>query len=388
MPLPIAASGSREEVYYCIEDGSGDISATTPNFVPIRFNEFDPSRNTAQVESNEVNPNRQRTKARQGTYSIEGNLLAELSFASHDYLMQAAFQSTWASQTTITGTTISAAASDNSLNDSGSGFISAGFQVGDLITVSGFTGDTGNNQSDLKITSVTAGKIIVSGGDALVDDSAGESVTIQTAGDYLIVGSTVPTVSILRRNVDIGVDRLYRHCRIGGMGLSVVLNRSAHLTFPAIGESVEEYTVPGGATFSTATTSDMMVPTLGYMHEAGTALTYLTDYNLEMTNNMEAQHSLFQRGAYSVRNGRFTAQGSMSAYFPDNTLLAKFIAETESNHIVRLQDLDGNWYRFICPDLVYTQDTDPTSDDTTKVHNLTFGPGFDGLTTVKIERSV
>jgi hypothetical protein len=81
------------------------------------------------------------------------------------------------STVTLTGTTISALASDNSYNDSGDGFLAVGFAVGDGVIVSGFTGDTGNNTDLAVIVSVTAGKMVVSGL-TLVDDSAGESVTI------------------------------------------------------------------------------------------------------------------------------------------------------------------------------------------------------------------
>lgn len=81
---------------------------------------------------------------------------------------------------TITATTLSALASDNSYNDSGSGFLTAGFAVGDQINVVGFTGSTANNIYSAKITALTAGKMTIGGtdGDAIVDDAAGESVTI------------------------------------------------------------------------------------------------------------------------------------------------------------------------------------------------------------------
>lgn len=80
----------------------------------------------------------------------------------------------------ITATTISAQASDNSYNDSAGGFVSAGFAVGMRVNVTGFTGDTANNIYSGVITSVTAGKITIGGtdGDVIVDDAAGESVTI------------------------------------------------------------------------------------------------------------------------------------------------------------------------------------------------------------------
>lgn len=81
---------------------------------------------------------------------------------------------------TITAATVSAAAADNSYNDSGSGFVAAGFTVGMHVRVTGFTGNVANNISDAVVTAVTAGKLTIGGtdGDVIVDDAAGESVTI------------------------------------------------------------------------------------------------------------------------------------------------------------------------------------------------------------------
>lgn len=91
----------------------------------------------------------------------------------------------WISQVsasvTISAATISAQASDNSFNDSGTGFITAGFAVGDYVHVTGFTGNVANNIFSGKITALTAGKMTIGGtdGDVIVDDAAGESVTIK-----------------------------------------------------------------------------------------------------------------------------------------------------------------------------------------------------------------
>lgn len=81
---------------------------------------------------------------------------------------------------TITAATISAAAADNSYNDSGSGFVAAGFAVDDRVRVQGFTGDVANNILIGTITALTTGKMTIGGtdGDVIVDDAAGESVTI------------------------------------------------------------------------------------------------------------------------------------------------------------------------------------------------------------------
>lgn len=81
---------------------------------------------------------------------------------------------------TMTATTLSAAAADNSYNDSANQFIAEGFGVGDRVRVRGFTGNTANNILSGEITALTAGKMTIGGtdGDVIVDDAAGESVTI------------------------------------------------------------------------------------------------------------------------------------------------------------------------------------------------------------------
>lgn len=81
---------------------------------------------------------------------------------------------------TITATTLSADGDDQSFNDSANGFVTAGFAAGDRVNVTGFTGDTANNIFVAVVTVAAAGKLTIGGtdGGVIVDDAAGESVTI------------------------------------------------------------------------------------------------------------------------------------------------------------------------------------------------------------------
>ncbi len=81
---------------------------------------------------------------------------------------------------TYTATTLSAQASDNSINDSAAQFVAEGFAVGDSVKVDGFTGNAANNKTARTITAITTAKMTFGGsdGDDIVDDAAGESVTI------------------------------------------------------------------------------------------------------------------------------------------------------------------------------------------------------------------
>jgi hypothetical protein len=78
------------------------------------------------------------------------------------------------------GTTFSAAAADNSINDSASGFLVDGFAAGDRVRVTGFS-TAGNNFVVGVITSVTAGKIVIGGTPApvLANEAAGAVVTVE-----------------------------------------------------------------------------------------------------------------------------------------------------------------------------------------------------------------
>lgn len=77
---------------------------------------------------------------------------------------------------TKTATTISFAAADKSINDSGNGLIAAGFVAGDQVKVTG-AANGGNNVFSATGTVVSAGKITTNAG-SIVNEAAGANVTI------------------------------------------------------------------------------------------------------------------------------------------------------------------------------------------------------------------
>lgn len=91
---------------------------------------------------------------------------------------------------TYTATTISASTTDDSFNDSASGFSTTDFGVGDLIQVSGFTGGSAaaNNKTysnSHRITAITASKITVAASNLTTDaNSGGASITISKARNF------------------------------------------------------------------------------------------------------------------------------------------------------------------------------------------------------------
>lgn len=272
-----------------------------PEFKPIRFVSEGLTPNINQIESNEINQARQRTPSRGGTYSVQGEIAAEVSFASFDDLIEAAMQGTW-------------------------------------------------------------------------------------TADVLIIGSTERSFAILERHTDIGVDYIYRGCRVATMNISAPLGDKAGITFGMLGTKAEAYTLPGGATFAAATTSDMMVTTNGSFAENGNAIAYATEWSVTLDNGMEAAFSLFQREAYCISNGIAAVTGSMSAYLKDGSLWAKVLNETETSHVVVLEE-GVDTYTIELPKVRYTQGQKQVGGPGAVIPQYTISAGYDGTTSMRITRS-
>lgn len=152
---------------------------------------------------------------------------------------------------TITASTISAASADQSINDSEDGFLDAGFQVGDAIKVSGFIGDTANNATRIATSVTAGKIIFGgTDGATIVNDSSG-TVTASAPGRFLLRGFKVGDHVMVRgftghneNNIDDAVVTSVTATKmiIGGTDGDVILDDSA-------GESVTISTVETGAKY-------------------------------------------------------------------------------------------------------------------------------------------
>lgn len=279
---------------------SGGIPAN-PEFKPVRFATQGLTPNVNQIESAEMNPSRQRPPSRGGTYSVAGEIAAEVSFGSFSDLIEAALQGAWAS-------------------------------------------------------------------------------------NELIVGSTERSFAFLERHTDINVDYIYRGCKVGTMAISAPLGDKAGITFNILGKGAAKYTVPAGATFAAATTTDMMVTTNGSFTEGGTAIAYATEWSGTIDNGMEASFALFSREAYCISNGVATVSGSMSAYLKDEVLWGKVLDEAETSHVIVLQE-GSDSYTIEVPKVRYVQGQKQVGGPGAVIPQYTWSGGYDGTTSLRITRS-
>lgn len=229
--------------------------------------------------------------------------------------------------------------------------------AGDKITIAGFTGTTANNQN-VTVVSRTAAKIVVSGGVALVNDAAGEAVTITTRTQVLKAGVTRRSFSVMRNFSDLDAGALPFHLFTGvefnKLALKLSVNQIVTAVFSALGQAMAvDGTAPTSSTYVAPTTTSPLDSFTGQLLENGSPIAVLTELTMTLENGLEARFVVGSDETIRPSIGRSNLSAQTTAYFEDATLLNKFINETESSIVVNLPDLAGNAYRMTLPRIKY-----------------------------------
>lgn len=301
--------------------------------------------------------------ARRGATSVTGDIVGELSYSTYDDLIQAGLCGAWAPNKTTGAQSFSAAS--GSFTRSAGSFITDTFAIGDTIIASGFP--TAGNNGRFKITALSATVLTVTAldGQTMGTDPATAGCVISSQAATLVTGATRSSFSILKRNLDIGVDTIYTGCEVDKVKFTFPLQEKITATFSMIGSAEQAYTVPGGATFGTANTNDYMTTFQGSLSVAGAANNHATQMDLTLNNQLAAKYSLFNRAAYAMKIGMIEMAGQLSAYVEDDATKALYRNETDTPIVATAVDatVNPNTYTFTLPRARLTSATDQVNGD-------------------------
>lgn len=348
------ADSSRHNLYYVPEVTYGTTPAT-PALNKIRHTGCNLGLSKNTVVSDEIRSDRQIADFRHGTKQTGGDVNTELSFTSFDDLIEALMCGTWSTPAgAVTATTISAAASDNSINDSGAGLPVV--VAGDVIRVKGFTGTGTTANAIMTVVSRTASKIVVSGV-TLVDDAAGESVTV-TPCKMLKAGVTRRSFSLLRDFSDVTTGRyhLFDGQEVNKLALKVAPNAIVSADFSFVGQSLAiSDSAPASATFPAQTTTSPMDSFSGAIRIGGTVVAVITEVSFTLENGIQPRFVVGSAETIRPSIGRSNLTGQLGLYFEDSSLINNFINEDIVVPEFVLEDgAAGNAYLFNLPRIKFT----------------------------------
>lgn len=301
------------------------------------------------TKSREIRSDRQASGVVLIGIGAGGSIDGELSYGAFDDLLKAALLSgAWAGAVSVTGTNISAAASDNSINSGSSAFTAT---AGQWVRVTGFT--TNGTAFWARVTTATSAKLILAG-PTLVNESAGASVTVK-ASDKIQVGTTIPDLVFERKHGDVAsVFSDFVGCAIDTFELNMNAQGIITVKFGVVGKDETKNTSTQMGTPTAAPTNESMngVRDPLKLYEGGIAVASemsAMELTLRVANKLRTRLNLGSLGAVSLGSGSVDVTGTLRAYFVNATKKDKFLAATATSFAFVVRDPANNTYVFELP---------------------------------------
>lgn len=316
------------------------------------------------VVSNEINSNAEKTAVKDVFRTVSGDVSYELTYATWNTWYESLLRKTGVTVSYAAITTISAAAGDNSINDAANAF-PATIVPGMWIRIAGFTGTAGNNGT-ARVVSRTAAKIVIEtaalGSITLVDDAAGEAVTITA---FMIRnGTTKKSLVWERQYLDITKYIYFHGIRLDKASFEVNSKQIITGSFSVFGKKglSSGASVVGGGSITAANSNEPMTATgnVQAIAEGGAVITVAAkNIKLNVSNNLRYKDQIGSKYAADVGYGTFEVTGTFTLYFEDLVAYQKYENHTASSLRWKMVDDSGNTVIITVPRLFYTKASVP-----------------------------
>lgn len=233
----------------------------------------------------------------------------------------------------------------------GSGsFITDGFEVGDIVKVTGAASATLDDGYYL-VTAVVALTLTLDGASWSGDDAA---VTV-TRAERMKNGTKQRSFSIEVARTDLDVAVIWTGCTFNDMDLTIADEALSTVTFTVRGKSSTYVSTPvsgtgtsalyvTGATYTDPTVYPALTSTIVPEFNVGGSAYAAKSINLRFTNNVEAQTQVGSEGPQSMRYGSYGAQITFSAYMDGHTDFNRHTGNTATNlWIVQVDSSGRGW---------------------------------------------
>lgn len=314
--------------------------------------------NISTTVSNQINPNRYESDLIQTEASTAGDIGIEWQYGAYDPFIESALGGTFSTLFSLTATDISAASADQSFNSVAAAFNTATVLPGHWIYVTGFTGSPTTNNGLFKVVSCTTAKIIVEG-TRLVNDAAGESVTIKSRSCRN--ASTRKSFTIEKEFTDTSpvMFAIHRGMVVNTMNVNSATGSVVNGSFGFSGLTTDYKTATSGTGADiAATTNEVFSPVsgVGTIYEGGTVLTgaCVKSINLTTTNNLRPTACLGSLYPTNLNLGTLSVTGTIELYLANKTLLDKFVGGTYTSLSYSFDDVDGNQFVIYLPRVRYS----------------------------------
>jgi len=334
------AVGGLTEIGYVAEVafGSTPVSAA---FQRVRDVSFSINLQKEAYQSEERRSDRSRQDIRHGYRTVTGDIVGELSQQSWDDFIAAILGGTWATGASATFTSIAVNATNNRFTCGSADFPTLGIRIGDVFAVNATPAVAGI--TDRLFTAISVGVSTIQVEPGTIGTTATASAIIAVAGQKVSVGTTYRSFSVERWLTDRNLYQQFVGVRLNQMTVSIPASGLVTVTFSVIGRDGTSFSSDSAAsTYTAAPQTTAFAAVNGELYEGGAVLGLVTAAEITVNNNMSSPQVIGTNLTPDVLFGRYAdVTGSITVLFTNSDMYDKFVTETESSLILRLQDKDA-----------------------------------------------
>lgn len=146
----------------------------------------------------------------------------------------------------------------------------------------------------------------------------------------------------------------YLGCEVNSMALTIPTEGNVTGTFSLMGkEQSLGSAILTGASYTAATTTDVIDSFTGTFNEGGSASGIITEVTLNLQNGLTKKPVAGSKHTLQHSIGRSNLSGQVTVYFENAAMYEKFLNEQESSLSLTLTDGSNN-YTILIPRIIYT----------------------------------
>jgi hypothetical protein len=303
-------------------------------------------------ESNEVRRDLMRIRGRHGLRQVSGSYTVEVSLDNCDSFYEALFRGTWDILPPVAlpsgGITSITTTSPGTITANAGSWLTAGFRVGDVITLTGHS-TVGNNGRNLRITALTALSMTVAaldGGTLTTDAVADASVTITRPGQKLINPAAGASVNryftIEEYDGDLDLTEVFVDCVITSIKFTVAPGGLITSDIAFTGTGLFNTLAAGSAPTFTAPTESVGLPLSSVdavIRYGASDFADLTSWDITIEIGGVAPEVVGSVISPDVFTGQMAISMNFTTLRQDYSRMTEFLAETPvSCHIVMAEN--------------------------------------------------
>jgi hypothetical protein len=197
--------------------------------------------------------------------------------------------------------------------------------------------------------------------------------------NVLKVGTVPKYLSIEDAANDINQFRLFTGMSASSMSVSIAPNQMVTANFDMVGKNMTQTaTTASDATPTASSTNAPFDSYSGVISDGGSGIAIVTSLDFSLTNSFAPTFVIGSDSAAQLEFGRAVVEGTMTIYYEDETIINKFLNETESALEVSVDDPTGtNSYTFLFPRVKYNGAAVPLSGSTSRLITVPFVALYD-----------